>query len=63
MAKEMDVKLIPCQMTMELLGLKREDLVDGLDEPAGATTVLAPAQGVGCHYLVHMMAKTQRGIS
>jgi peroxiredoxin family protein len=45
MAKEMGVHLIPCQMTMDLLGLKREDLIDGLDEPAGATMALAQAQG------------------
>jgi peroxiredoxin family protein len=44
-AKEMGVHLIPCQMTMDLLGLKREDLIDGLEEPAGATTALAEAQG------------------
>ena len=45
LAREMGVKLVPCQMTMDLLGLKREDLVDGLEEPAGATTALAEAQG------------------
>ena len=45
MAKEMGVHLVPCQMTMDLLGLKREDLIDGLDEPAGATKALADAQG------------------
>jgi peroxiredoxin family protein len=45
MAKEMGVRLVPCQMTMDLLGLKREDLIDGLDEPAGATMALAEAQG------------------
>jgi len=45
MAKEMGVKLIPCQMTMDLMGLKREDLIDGLEEPAGATSALAEAQG------------------
>jgi peroxiredoxin family protein len=45
MAKEMGVHLVPCQMTMDLLGLKREDLIDGLDEPAGATMALAEAQG------------------
>ena len=42
-AVEFGVKLIPCQMTMDLLGLKREDLIDGLGEPAGATTALAEA--------------------
>lgn len=45
LAKEMGVKLIPCQMTMDMLGLKRQDLVDGLEEPAGATAALAEAQG------------------
>jgi len=44
-AQEMGVHLIPCQMTMDLLGLKREDLIDGLEEPAGATKALADAQG------------------
>jgi peroxiredoxin family protein len=34
--KEADVKLIPCQMTMELFGYKYEDLIDGLEPPGGA---------------------------
>jgi len=46
-AQAMGVKLIPCQMTMDMFGLRREDLVDGLEEPAGAATVLAKiANGV-----------------
>jgi peroxiredoxin family protein len=45
LAREMGVKLVPCQMTMDLLGLTREDLIDGLEEPAGAATALAEAQG------------------
>ncbi|HZE06589.1 MAG TPA: DsrE/DsrF/DrsH-like family protein [Solirubrobacteraceae bacterium] len=44
MAKELDVKLWPCRMTMDLMGLKDEDLIDGLDEPAGAATALARMQ-------------------
>ena len=40
LAQELGVKLIPCQMTMDLLGLKREDLLDGLEEPIGAATAL-----------------------
>jgi peroxiredoxin family protein len=40
LAQEMGVRLIPCQMTMDLLGLKREDLIDGLEEPVGAATAL-----------------------
>lgn len=43
-AREMGVRLWPCQMSMDLMGLKRSDLVDGLDEPAGATTMLLEAQ-------------------
>ena len=44
-AKDMGVKLIPCQMTMDMMGLKHEDLIDGLEEPAGAATALAAAEG------------------
>jgi peroxiredoxin family protein len=40
MATDLDVKLWPCQMTMDLMGLKREDLIEGLDDPAGAATAL-----------------------
>ena len=39
-AVAMGVKLIPCQMTMDMFGLTRDDLIDGLDEPAGAATVM-----------------------
>jgi peroxiredoxin family protein len=44
MAQEMGVRLVPCQMTMDLLGLTREDLIEGLEEPAGATSALLEAQ-------------------
>ena len=44
-AKEMGVRLIPCQMTMDMMGLRRDDLIDGLEEPAGAATALAAAEG------------------
>ena len=43
-ARDLGVHMVPCQMTMDLLGLSREDLIDGLDEPAGATTALLEAQ-------------------
>lgn len=43
-ARDLGVELIPCGMTMDLLGLEREDLIEGLAEPAGATTALAEAQ-------------------
>ena len=44
LARELGVRLIPCHMTMDLLGLSRDDLIDGLEEPAGAATALAEAQ-------------------
>jgi len=44
MAQDLDVKLWPCQMTMDLMGLKREDLIDGVDDAAGAATALARMQ-------------------
>ena len=40
LARELGVRLVPCQMTMDLLGLKREDLIDGLEEPIGAATAI-----------------------
>ncbi|HEX6331001.1 MAG TPA: DsrE/DsrF/DrsH-like family protein [Actinomycetota bacterium] len=40
MARDMGVRLIPCQMTMDLMGVKKEDLIDGLEEPIGAATAL-----------------------
>jgi peroxiredoxin family protein len=40
-AQELGVRLIPCQMTMDLLGLKPDDLLDGLEEPIGAATAIA----------------------
>jgi len=36
----MGVEFLPCQMTMDMFGLKREDMIDGLGEPVGAATVL-----------------------
>jgi peroxiredoxin family protein len=45
LAIDMGVKFVPCQMTMDMMGLKREDLIDGVDEPAGATSALLAATG------------------
>ncbi len=39
-AQAMGVEFIPCQMTMDMFGLKREDMIDGLGDPAGAATVI-----------------------
>jgi peroxiredoxin family protein len=40
-AQEIGVKLWPCQMTMDLMGLSRQDLIDGLDAPAGAGSAIS----------------------
>jgi peroxiredoxin family protein len=36
----MGVEFLPCQMTMDMYGLKREDMIDGLGPATGAATVL-----------------------
>ena len=41
LAQEMGVKLWPCQMTMDLMGLENSDLIDGLDDPAGAGSAIS----------------------
>jgi peroxiredoxin family protein len=41
MCVELDVNLWPCEMTMELLGLQRDQLIDGVGEPVGAATALS----------------------
>lgn len=43
LAQDMGVRLIPCQMTMDMLGLTQDDLIDGLEKPAGAATALLEA--------------------
>lgn len=39
-ARDLGVRLIPCQMTMDLMGLTKDDLLDGLEEPIGAATAI-----------------------
>ena len=34
------VEFIPCQMTMDMFGLTRDDLIEGMGEPVGAATDL-----------------------
>jgi peroxiredoxin family protein len=43
-AIELGVKLIPCQMTMDLMGLTTADLIEGIEEPAGAMTAMLDAK-------------------
>lgn len=39
-AQDLGVKLWPCQMSLDLLGLRKEDLVDGLPDTVGAATAI-----------------------
>jgi peroxiredoxin family protein len=41
-ARELDVKLVACTMTMDMLGFKKEELLDGV-EFAGVAAYLAEA--------------------
>ena len=43
-AQSMGVEFIPCQMTLEMFGLTRDDLIDGMSEPVGAATVIGLMQ-------------------
>ncbi len=43
-AQAMGVEFMPCQMTMDMFGLKKEDMIDGLGDPVGAATVIALLQ-------------------
>ncbi len=43
-AQSMGVEFIPCQMTLELFGLTRDDLIEGMAEPVGAATVIGLMQ-------------------
>jgi peroxiredoxin family protein len=40
MAQDCGVRMYPCQMTMDLYGLKREDFIDGLQPSMGAASFL-----------------------
>ncbi len=41
LAQDMGVHLWPCQMTMDLMGLTNDDLIEGLDKPAGAGSAIS----------------------
>ncbi|MCK4177289.1 DsrE/DsrF/DrsH-like family protein [Aciditerrimonas ferrireducens] len=43
MAKDLGVKLYPCQMTMELYGLTKDDFIDGLEPSMGAASFIEMA--------------------
>lgn len=42
-AKQMGVKLLACQMTMDVMGVKNEDLIDEVDDFVGAAAFISEA--------------------
>jgi len=43
MATDLGVRLYPCQMTMELYGLTKDDFIDDLETPLGAASFIEMA--------------------
>jgi peroxiredoxin family protein len=41
MAQALGVRLIPCQMSMDMMGITADQLIDGLEQPAGAAAALS----------------------
>ena len=39
-AQALGVEFMPCQMTMDMFGLTKDDMIDGMGDPVGAATVI-----------------------
>lgn len=50
-AKELGVKMVACTMSMDVMGIKREELIDGL-EFAGVATYLGEADEAGVNLFI-----------
>ena len=50
-AQEQGVKLLACQMSMDLMGISPEELIDGV-ELAGVATMAAAASNSNTHYFI-----------
>lgn len=48
MAQEMDVKMIACQMSMDVMGIKKDDLLDGIEVGGAATFLDYASQNAIC---------------
>lgn len=40
-AQAMGVRLIPCQMSLDMMGIRADQLIDGVEEPVGAAVALS----------------------
>jgi len=52
MAIDLGVKLQPCLTSMEVLEIKREDLIDEVEEPCGVATMLEQAFQAGATFFI-----------
>lgn len=51
-AIELGVKLMPCQVSMEVMELKQEDLIDEAGEPCGVATMMELAYHSGATFFI-----------
>jgi len=52
MAIDLGVKLQPCLTSMEIMEIKREDLIDEVEEPCGVATMLEQAFQAGATFFI-----------
>lgn len=52
MALDLGVSLIPCQMSMDVMEIRPEDLIDGVAQVAGVGTMLVAAQQSQLQYFI-----------
>lgn len=51
-ARDLGVRLYPCQMTMDLYGFDKDDFIDGLEPPVGAASYLDMAADADISMLI-----------
>ena len=51
-ALELGVKLLPCQMSMEVMEIRREDLIDEVEESCGVAGMLEKAFDSGATFFI-----------
>jgi peroxiredoxin family protein len=52
MCKELGVRLVPCQMTMDAFGITLNDMVDGVEQPCGAAAAIEMASDAGVNWFI-----------
>jgi len=52
MAIDLDVKMLACLMSMDVMEIGKEDLIDEVDDVVGAATMLAEAQQSKVQYFI-----------